>query len=78
MSFVFFCEKKLKENCAIGSFPYKNLFFLLFFRRWKGGLIEPHPTEKALIVNYKLEATIWGLPGDSTLEQKRVSFFSFS
>ncbi|XP_039959775.1 kinesin-associated protein 3 isoform X1 [Bactrocera neohumeralis] len=29
-------------------------------KRWKGGTIEPHPTDKALIVNYQLEATVFG------------------
>lgn len=42
-------------------------------RRWKGGTIEPHPTEKALIVNYKLEAAVFSEPDDPMLEQKKVS-----
>lgn len=45
----------------------------LFTRRWKGGTIEPHPTEKALIVNYKLEAAVFGEPGDPMLEDRKVS-----
>uniref|UniRef100_A0A2M4A7L9 Putative kinesin associated protein kap n=1 Tax=Anopheles triannulatus TaxID=58253 RepID=A0A2M4A7L9_9DIPT len=40
-------------------------------KRWKGGTIEPHPTEKALIVNYKLEAAVFGEPGDPMLEDKK-------
>lgn len=40
-------------------------------KRWKGGTIEPHPTDKALIVNYKLEAAVFGEPGDPMLEDKK-------
>ncbi|EAT46662.1 AAEL002152-PA [Aedes aegypti] len=40
-------------------------------KRWKGGTIEPHPTEKALIVNYKLEAAVFGEPGDPMLEDRK-------
>lgn len=42
-------------------------------RRWKGGSIEPHPTDKALIVNYQLEATVFGDPNNPMLEEKKVS-----
>lgn len=42
-------------------------------RRWKGGSIEPHPTDKALIVNYQLEATVFGEPNNPMLEEKKVS-----
>lgn len=47
-------------------------------RRWKGGSIEPHPTDKALIVNYQLEATVFGDPNNPMLEEKKVSFFTIS
>lgn len=47
---------------------------LYFSRRWKGGLIEPHPTEKALIVNYKLQAAIFNEPGDPVAEDKKVCY----
>jgi hypothetical protein len=50
-----------------------QLKFSPIYRRWKGGSIEPHPTEKALIVNYKLEAAVFGEPGDPMLEDKKVS-----
>uniref|UniRef100_A0A7G3APG4 Putative kinesin associated protein kap n=1 Tax=Lutzomyia longipalpis TaxID=7200 RepID=A0A7G3APG4_LUTLO len=40
-------------------------------KRWKGGSIEPHPTEKAIIVHYKLEAAVFGEPGDPMLEDKK-------
>lgn len=42
-------------------------------RRWKGGSIEPHPTDKALIVNYQLEAAVFGEPNNPMVEEKRVS-----
>lgn len=41
-------------------------------RRWKGGSIEPHPTDKALIVNYQLEATVFGEPNNPMIEEKKV------
>ncbi|KAJ6599380.1 Kinesin-associated protein 3, partial [Pseudolycoriella hygida] len=37
-------------------------------KRSKGGSIEPHPTEKAIILNYTLEAKVFGEPGDPMLE----------
>uniref|UniRef100_A0A6B2EDZ3 Putative kinesin associated protein kap n=1 Tax=Phlebotomus kandelakii TaxID=1109342 RepID=A0A6B2EDZ3_9DIPT len=40
-------------------------------KRWKGGTIEPHPTERAIIVHYKLEAAVFGEPGDPMLEEKK-------
>ncbi|XP_065362769.1 kinesin-associated protein 3 isoform X1 [Calliphora vicina] len=40
-------------------------------KRWKGGSIEPHPTDKALIVNYQLEATVFGDPNNPMLEEKK-------
>lgn len=42
------------------------------FRRLKAGSIEPHPSEKAIILNYKLEATVFGDPGDPMLEESKV------
>lgn len=30
------------------------------FRRFKGGILEAHPREKSIIVNYKLEAAVYG------------------
>lgn len=50
---------------------------MLYFRRWKAERLEPHPTEKAIVVNYKLEAAVYGGDGngalDPMLEDKRVS-----
>ncbi|KAL9878918.1 kinesin associated protein 3 isoform 2-T2 [Glossina fuscipes fuscipes] len=39
--------------------------------RWKGGSIEPHPSDKALIVNYQLEATVFGDPNNPMLGEKK-------
>ena len=40
-------------------------------RRVKTGSIDVHPTEKAIIVNYELEATILGEMGDPMLGEKK-------
>lgn len=40
-------------------------------RRVKGGSIDVHPTEKALVVNYELEATILGELGDPMLGERK-------
>ena len=37
------------------------------------GSLDVHPTEKALVVNYELEATILGQLGDAMLGDKKVS-----
>ena len=44
---------------------------ILFCRKVKGGSIDVHPTEKALIVNYELEATILGELGDPMLGERK-------
>jgi hypothetical protein len=48
--------------------------FTFHFRRFKGGMLEAHPTEKSIIVNYKLEAEVYG-DGivDPMLADKKVS-----
>lgn len=40
-------------------------------RRVKAGSIDVHPTEKAIVVNYELEATILGELGDPMLGEKK-------
>lgn len=40
-------------------------------RKVKGGTIDIHPTEKALVVNYELEATILGELGDPMLGERK-------
>ena len=40
-------------------------------RKVKGGSVDVHPTEKALVVNYELEATILGEMGDPMLGERK-------
>ena len=40
-------------------------------RKVKAGSIDVHPTEKALVVNYELEATILGELGDAMLGDRK-------
>lgn len=42
-------------------------------RRIKGGSIDVHPTEKALIVNYEVEATILGEFGNPMVGERKES-----
>ena len=52
------------------SFNIKyNAHFL--FRKVKFSSIDVHPTEKALVVNYELEATILGELGDPMLGERK-------
>ena len=52
-----------------------NVFWLyvcdFYTRRVKAGSIDVHPTEKAIVVNYELEATILGEMGDPMLGEKK-------
>ncbi|MPC60558.1 Kinesin-associated protein 3 [Portunus trituberculatus] len=49
------------------------LTVLLISRKVKVGSLDVHPTEKALVVNYELEATILGQLGDAMLGDKKAS-----
>ena len=40
-------------------------------RKVKAGRLDVHPTEKALVVNYELEATILGELGDPMLGERK-------
>ena len=40
-------------------------------RKVKAGSLDVHPTEKALVVNYELEATILGELGDPMLGERK-------
>lgn len=53
----------------------KSIIFTFFFRRFKGGMLEAHPREKSIIVNYKLEAAVYGDGDvvDPMLADKKVS-----
>jgi len=44
----------------------------------RSGTLDVHPTEKALIVNYDVEALILGELGDPMLGDRKVSFSSLS
>ncbi len=46
-------------------------------RKVKAGRLDVHPTEKALVVNYELEATILGELGDPMLGKIRSSQVPF-
>ena len=49
-----------------------NVAILFFFsRKVKGGNIDVHPSEKALIVQYEVEATILGEMGDPMLGERK-------
>lgn len=54
----------------------KSIKFSLFtsYRRFKGGMLEAHPREKSIIVNYKLEAAVYGEGDvvDPMLKDKKV------
>lgn len=59
-------------STPIQIFTFNFVLIAKFGRRLKGGTIEPHPTENALIFNYKVEATVFGEPGDPMLEESKV------
>lgn len=44
---------------------------VLLNRKVKGGNIDVHPSEKALIVHYEVEATILGEMGDPMLGERK-------
>ncbi|CAI5776534.1 kinesin-associated protein 3 [Podarcis lilfordi] len=46
-------------------------FFSIITRKVKGGNIDVHPSEKALIVHYEVEATILGEMGDPMLGERK-------
>lgn len=53
------------------SFPFISDKVSTSFRRVKGGNIDAHPTEKAIIVNYELEAVILGEMGEPMLGERK-------
>lgn len=54
---------------VLWAFNVAILFF--FYRKVKGGNIDVHPSEKALIVQYEVEATILGETGDPMLGERK-------
>lgn len=53
------------------------LTYFSYFRKVRSGNLDVHPTEKALVVNYDVEALILGELGDPMLGDRKVigSFF---
>lgn len=45
--------------------------FNLINRKVKAGAIDVHPTEKAIVVHYELEATVLGETGDTMLGDQK-------
>ena len=52
-------------------YHYFDCLLWLCCRKVKGGSVDVHPTEKALVVNYELEATILGEMGDPMLGERK-------
>lgn len=44
----------------------------MYFRKIRSGTLDVHPTEKALVVNYDVEALILGELGDPMLGDRKV------
>jgi len=47
------------------------MFYNVMCSKVKGGSIDVHPTEKALVVNYELEATILAETGNPMLGERK-------
>lgn len=45
--------------------------FNLINRKVKAGAIDVHPTEKAIVVHYELEATVLGETGDTMVGDQK-------
>uniref|UniRef100_A0A1A9WCC8 Uncharacterized protein n=1 Tax=Glossina brevipalpis TaxID=37001 RepID=A0A1A9WCC8_9MUSC len=67
-----FCNENNNNNDVCKRLFVVGLLLYDAIRRWKGGSIEPHPTDKALIVNYQLEATVFGDPNNPMLGEKKT------
>ena len=52
---------------------YNEYLFQYCNRKVKGGEIDVHPTEKALIVRYEVEATILAEAGNPMLGERKES-----
>lgn len=46
----------------------------MILRKVRSGTLDVHPTEKALVVNYDVEALILGELGDPMLGDRKVCF----
>lgn len=67
----FSCLMNTNMNVTI----YFYIFFIFIFRKVRSGTLDVHPTEKALVVNYDVEALILGELGDPMLGDRKVCFF---
>ena len=45
--------------------------FIYNYRKVKGGTIDVHPTDKAIVVHYELEAMILGEMGDPMMGERK-------
>lgn len=45
--------------------------YFIIYRKVKAGTIDVHPTEKALVVNYEVEATILAETGNPMLGERK-------
>lgn len=64
-----------KQNWATLICLFENIFFHIwyfYFRKIRSGNLDVHPTEKALVVNYDVEALILGELGDPMLGDRKV------
>uniref|UniRef100_A0A4W5LS12 Uncharacterized protein n=1 Tax=Hucho hucho TaxID=62062 RepID=A0A4W5LS12_9TELE len=62
---VIFVDSKVKGELKSILLPYDDR------RKVKGGSLDVHPTEKALVVQYEVEATILGETGDEMLGDRK-------
>lgn len=53
-----------------------NIKIFCIFRKVRSGTLDVHPTEKALVVNYDVEALILGELGDPMLGDRKVRFLN--
>ena len=51
--------------------PFDSDINALYLRRIRTDSLDVHPTEKAIVVNYELEASLVGDLGDTMLEESR-------
>lgn len=49
-----------------------SVYLFVVLRKVKGGSLDVHPTEKALIVQYEVEATIMGDLGGPMLGERKA------
>ncbi|KAG2461649.1 KIFA3 protein, partial [Polypterus senegalus] len=58
---------------GIGRDDKQAIYHSSYARKVKGGNVDVHPTEKALVVHYEVEATILGETGDPMLGERKES-----